>query len=174
MPGILDTALGRQAKLLACVFALENKLDTIRSAAPPYQLSDELKTNVNNYGVAIMLSINISAYKGDHDVPHNHVLNILKWYQFDLPAGIEHDYANWEKISTFSHARVKKLCYTHFSNRLRTADSNIFTLAQEIVHSTPCLVHVECNSNEKYPNLIDKHLKFIRSMAGSSASKTVK
>jgi hypothetical protein len=37
-----DTALGRQAKLLACVFVLENKLDTIWSAAPPYQLSEEL------------------------------------------------------------------------------------------------------------------------------------
>jgi hypothetical protein len=37
----LDTALGRQAKLLARVFALENKLDTIWSAAPPYQLSDD-------------------------------------------------------------------------------------------------------------------------------------
>ena len=45
----LDTVLGRQAKLLACVFALENKLDTIRSAAPPYQLSDsdELKVCIN-------------------------------------------------------------------------------------------------------------------------------
>ena len=38
-----DTPLGRQAKLFACILALENKLDTIRSAAPPYQLSDELK-----------------------------------------------------------------------------------------------------------------------------------
>jgi hypothetical protein len=38
-----DTALGRQAKLFACVLALDSKLNTIRSAAPPYQLSDELK-----------------------------------------------------------------------------------------------------------------------------------
>ena len=42
--------------------------------------------------------------------------DILKRYRFDLPAGIEHDYANWEKISTFvgysltqSRSRVKKL-----------------------------------------------------------------
>jgi len=77
-----------------------------------------------------MLSVNVSAYKGD--VPRNHVLvcilviictsritslqDILKKYRFDLPAGIEHDYANWEKISTFvgysltqTRARVKKL-----------------------------------------------------------------
>ena len=77
-----------------------------------------------------MLSINVSAYKGN--VPHNHVLvhilfivwtsqltflqDILKKYHFDLPVGIEHDYANWEKISMFvgylltqTCARVKKL-----------------------------------------------------------------
>jgi hypothetical protein len=77
-----------------------------------------------------MLSINISAYKGD--IPRNHVLvctlfssmiqisksvqDILKRYRFDLPVGIEHDYANWEKISTYvgytltqNRAKVKKL-----------------------------------------------------------------
>ena len=77
-----------------------------------------------------MLSINVSAYKGD--IPRNHVLvrilfiiwtyqlnflqDILKKYRFDLPSGIEHDYANWEKISTFvgysltqTRSRVKKL-----------------------------------------------------------------
>jgi len=77
-----------------------------------------------------MLSVNISAYKGD--IPRNHVLvsclnsppaypltlcmqDILKRYRFDLPAGIEHDLANWEKISVFvgytltqARARVKK------------------------------------------------------------------
>jgi hypothetical protein len=41
--------------------------------------------------------------------------DILKKYRFDLPLGIEHDYANWEKISIFvgysltqSRAKVKK------------------------------------------------------------------
>ena len=77
-----------------------------------------------------MLSVNISAYKGD--IPRNHVLvsclnsalayplnwcmqDILKRYRFDLPPGIEHDLANWEKISVFvgytltqARARVKK------------------------------------------------------------------
>ena len=41
-----DTALGRQAKLYACILSLENKVDAFRSAAPPYQLSDELKVCV--------------------------------------------------------------------------------------------------------------------------------
>lgn len=42
-----DTALGRQAKLFTCILSLENKIDTFRSAVPPYQLSDELKVYVD-------------------------------------------------------------------------------------------------------------------------------
>jgi hypothetical protein len=38
-----DTALGRQAKLFVCLLSVENKIDTFRSATPPYQVSDELK-----------------------------------------------------------------------------------------------------------------------------------
>lgn len=87
------------------------------------------KTNINSYAIAVMLSVNISAYKGD--IPRNHVLvrilhivwtlwltsiqDILKRYRFDLPVGIEHDYANWEKISIFvgyvltqNRSRLKK------------------------------------------------------------------
>lgn len=182
---LLDTALGRQTKLFVSVLSLENKVDAFRSAAPPYQLSDELKTNISNYGVAVMLSINISAYKGN--IPRNHVLDILKQYRFDLPAGIEHDYANWEKISTFvgysltqARARVKKLIRESIKS-----NTNIFSLAQLIVHSTPCrttvqlcarvalmrAIHAECSGSEKYWNLIDARLEFIRSRAGGSLPK---
>ena len=42
-----DTALGRQAKLFACIMSLENKVDVFRSAALPYQLSDELKACIS-------------------------------------------------------------------------------------------------------------------------------
>jgi len=38
-----ETALGRQAKLFVCLLSVENKIDAFRSAAPPYQVSDELK-----------------------------------------------------------------------------------------------------------------------------------
>ena len=61
-----------------------------RSAAPPYQVSEELKvcfvlmrtlmdalngskqTNINNYALAVLLSVNTSAYKGN--IPRNHIL----------------------------------------------------------------------------------------------------
>jgi hypothetical protein len=44
------------------------------------------------------------------------IQEILKRYRFDLLPGIEHDYANWEKISTFvgysltqCRSRLKKM-----------------------------------------------------------------
>ncbi|KJA14957.1 hypothetical protein HYPSUDRAFT_149710, partial [Hypholoma sublateritium FD-334 SS-4] len=174
--------------LFVCMLSVENKIDAFRSAAPPYQLSEELKTNINNYSVAVMLSVNVSAYKGG--VPRNHVLDILKRYRFDLPPGIEHDLANWEKISAYvsyaltqTRSKVKKAIRESIK-----ANTNIFTLSQAIVQSTPCrttvqlcarvalmrAIHEECNGGEKYWNLIDARLEFIRSRAGSSASKMAK
>ena len=84
--------------------------------------------------------------------------DILKKYHFDLPAGIEHNYSNWEKIMTFvsysvtqTQARVKKLiCMiikiiknknAHSFSQIWdsiTQNTNIFALAQVIVHRTPC------------------------------------
>lgn len=38
-----DSALGRQARLFTCLLSVENKVDAFKSAAPPYQVSEELK-----------------------------------------------------------------------------------------------------------------------------------
>ncbi|KJA14234.1 hypothetical protein HYPSUDRAFT_208899 [Hypholoma sublateritium FD-334 SS-4] len=156
-----DTVLGRQAKLFIGMMSLENKVDAFRSATPPYQLSEELKVNITNYGMAVMLSINIM--------------------------GIEHDYANWEKISAYvsfsltqNRSKVKKAIKASI-----VSDTNIFALAQSIVSSTPCRptvqlcarvalmrsVFVECRGSEKYWNLIDSRLEFIRSKSDGSAVK---
>ncbi|KAF8220790.1 hypothetical protein L208DRAFT_1426818 [Tricholoma matsutake] len=116
-----DTALEWQAKLFACI-------------------------NINNYGVAVMLSVNISTYKGD--ILCNHV-------------PIKDSIVN---------------------------NTDIFTLAQVIVHGMPChtmvqlcthialkvVVYIECSSSEKYWNWINMCLEFICSKAGSSTSKTSK
>jgi hypothetical protein len=85
-----DTAPGRQAKLFITILSLESKVDVLRSAAPPYQVSEELKvcfvlmrtlmhvlngskqTNINNYALAVLLSVNVSAYKGN--IPRNYIL----------------------------------------------------------------------------------------------------
>ncbi|KJA18026.1 hypothetical protein HYPSUDRAFT_205753 [Hypholoma sublateritium FD-334 SS-4] len=69
---LLDSALGRQARIFVCLLSIENKIEAFQSATPPYQVSEELKTNINNYAVAVLLSVEISAYKGD--IPRNHIL----------------------------------------------------------------------------------------------------
>lgn len=38
-----ESAAGRQARLYIAILSIENKIDTFRSAAPPYQVSEELK-----------------------------------------------------------------------------------------------------------------------------------
>lgn len=48
-----DTALGRQAKLFTCLLSIENKVDSFRSATPPYQLSEELKVSMISYLVLV-------------------------------------------------------------------------------------------------------------------------
>ena len=37
-----------------------------------------MKTNINNYAVAVLLSVNISAYKGN--IPRNHILVCILTY----------------------------------------------------------------------------------------------
>ncbi|KAF8950771.1 hypothetical protein BDZ97DRAFT_1686722, partial [Flammula alnicola] len=172
--------LGRQAKLLICLLSVENKVDSFQSAAPPFQVSEELKTNINNYALAVLLSVKISAYKGN--IPRNHILNIISKYRFDLPPRIEHDYASWEKIKTQVSYALTQL-QSKIKKIVRDAPSiisnqNIFSLAQQIVKDTPCRptrkVHRECGGSDRYWNLIDDRLEFIRKTADSSASKVTK
>lgn len=102
-----------------------------------------------------MLSVNVSAYKGN--IPRNHVLvripfiiwtyqltflqDILKKYRFDLPTGIEHDYSNWEKISAYvsysltqTRARVKKLVCVSMLTLFPVAQLQIIFISDQRQH----------------------------------------
>ena len=136
-----ESAVGHQARLYITILLIENKIDTFWLAVPPYQVSEELKvcnhwfnitlplrqssqTNINNYGLAVLLSINISAYKGN--IPSNMFLfvlpccrsrflltsiqDILKWFWFNLLVGIKHDYAIWEKVTTAISYSLTQTC----------------------------------------------------------------
>jgi hypothetical protein len=60
--------------------------------------------------------------------------DILKRYRFDLPAGIEHDLANWEKIGVFvsytltqARARVKKAV----QNLIKSVKRNVVIISTD-------------------------------------------
>ncbi|KIJ90086.1 hypothetical protein K443DRAFT_576202 [Laccaria amethystina LaAM-08-1] len=132
---LVDSPLGRQAKMFTCLISLENQINAFQSAAAPFQVSDELKTNITNYALAVLLSVKISAYKGN--IPRNHILDIIRKFRFDLPVGIEHDYASWEKIKrevsyalTQLRAKVKKII-----DKSIASNQNIFGLSQQIVQA---------------------------------------
>ncbi|KAL0570870.1 hypothetical protein V5O48_011095 [Marasmius crinis-equi] len=88
----------QRGKLYVECFAVQNMVETIVVAQPPYAVSKELKTNIDNYAWAILLSPTLRTYKGA--VPKEHLLAIVKKFRFDLPPGIEHNTASWEKVST--------------------------------------------------------------------------
>ncbi|KIM81305.1 hypothetical protein PILCRDRAFT_8963 [Piloderma croceum F 1598] len=69
------------------------------AAAPDWELSGGLQTNIVSYVVANMLSSSLHAYKGEG--PINHVLNILKRNCLDMPPGIEYNAAKWKKVVSF-------------------------------------------------------------------------
>ncbi|PPQ96650.1 hypothetical protein CVT26_010632 [Gymnopilus dilepis] len=188
---LLDSDLGRMAKLYTVVLAVSNQIAAQQSALPPWTLSDDLKTNINKYALAVMLSVKIAAYKGQ--VPANNVLAILKRLRFDLPVGIEHDYANWEKVTTFvsdALTQIRSKMKKQIRDSVQPANNtNIYRLTQALASCLPnarptvqlCArvalmrsVYVASGGGEKYWNAIDNRLKFIRETAGGSPSRVAK
>ncbi|PPQ78597.1 hypothetical protein CVT26_005315 [Gymnopilus dilepis] len=186
---LLDSDIGRLARVYTLLLAVENQILAQQSAAPPWTLSDDLKTNINKYALAVMLSVKIAAYKGQ--VPANNILEILRRFRFDLPPGIEHDYANWEKVTTQVsdtltqiRAKMKKQIRESIAN-----NTNIYRLTQAMASGLPnarptvqlCArialmrcIYVTSGGGEKYWNAIDKRLKFIRDRSGGEASRVAK
>ncbi|KAJ6584220.1 hypothetical protein B0H10DRAFT_2198115 [Mycena sp. CBHHK59/15] len=93
-----DPASLREAKHF--LLHVDNLINQIVIATAPYEVSASLEEqfdkNISNYAGAILLLRKISIYKGA--IPTNILLAILKKHRFDLPAGIEHNPANWAKV----------------------------------------------------------------------------
>jgi hypothetical protein len=58
-----DTPLGRQAKLFASIMSIDNKIDAFQSAAPPYQLSEELKVCPLIFSLMLSLDSSIDEHQ---------------------------------------------------------------------------------------------------------------
>ncbi|KAK1221491.1 hypothetical protein PQX77_015697 [Marasmius sp. AFHP31] len=87
----------QRAKLYVEALATQNLVDNIITQQPAYTVSKDLKKNIDSYAWAIILSTTIRTYKGSG--PVEHLSTILKRLRFDMPAGIEHNPANWEKVT---------------------------------------------------------------------------
>ncbi|KAJ6623229.1 hypothetical protein B0H10DRAFT_2213617 [Mycena sp. CBHHK59/15] len=191
-----DPPAFRHAKIMANLFHVANQLSAIVTAQPTFEVSSHLEKNISNYAVAVLLSSKISAYKGS--IPINTLLDILKKFRFDLPAGIENNPADYGKVvavvqDAFTQLRSKFKKALSASVRTNKADKtiapgpehqNIFKLTQIFVDGTRCTVTVELcarvalmravflqDSGPKYWDKLDASLASIRSEAKGDAKK---
>ncbi|KAJ7143642.1 hypothetical protein C8R46DRAFT_1360444 [Mycena filopes] len=189
----------RHAKLMVNLLHLSNQIQGIVTAQPAYEVSANLEKNLINYGVAVLLSSKISAYKGA--IPTNILLDIVKKNRFDLPPGIESIPADFAKvvaavqeILTQLRAKFKKALAA--SMKTSKTDKtiapgpdhqNIFKLTQVFVDGTQCKVTVELcarvalmrsvflqDSGPKFWDKLDSSLAAIRAQAQGNSKKITK
>ncbi|KAJ6524032.1 hypothetical protein B0H19DRAFT_1254191 [Mycena capillaripes] len=144
----------REAKLFVQNLYFENLVNKIIVSAPPWEVSDNLHKNIYSYGAAALLSALLPAYKGN--IPKNILFAILKKHRFDLPAGIEHNPANWAKVRTAVEgaltqlrSKFKKLITKSVQKSPKdkallpkSQRKSIFALTQIMVEKTECDVNV--------------------------------
>ncbi|KAJ6613711.1 hypothetical protein B0H10DRAFT_1951340 [Mycena sp. CBHHK59/15] len=147
------------AKIFISILCLQNDLQKIVAAAPPYSVSAELKASFHppdplyneysklRYGCTPVPKVGM--YKGN--MPVQHVLDILKKHRFDMPPGFENNPADLNKVigaiqDAFTQARshLKKLLFASVRvmwdrvtiNLPATDHQNLFALAQAFVEGT--------------------------------------
>ncbi|KAJ6631921.1 hypothetical protein B0H10DRAFT_2182937 [Mycena sp. CBHHK59/15] len=145
----------REVKLLVHLMVVENQIEKIITATAPYQVTADLDKNIENHAATVLLSSKIRTYKGS--TPTNILLEILKKHRFDIPAGIEHNPADFSKVIvavqdalTQKRSKFEKLIIyslkphdTRSVENAAAADQlNIFQLAQAFVDGTRCSVNV--------------------------------
>ncbi|KAJ6611591.1 hypothetical protein B0H10DRAFT_2192837 [Mycena sp. CBHHK59/15] len=155
-----DPASLCEAKLFVDLLHVDNLINQIVIATAPYEVSASLEKNISNYAAAGLLPSKISTYKAAN--PTNILLAILKKHHFDLPAGIEHNPADWAKVVaaaqdalTQKRAKFKKaarlLSFCLPILKIEKSDKkyapgpkrqNIFNLTQVFVDGTQCTVNV--------------------------------
>ncbi|KAJ6629916.1 hypothetical protein B0H10DRAFT_1775444, partial [Mycena sp. CBHHK59/15] len=190
----------REVKLLVHLMVVENQIEKIITATAPYQVTADIDKNIQNYAAAVLLSSKIRTYKGS--TPTNILLEILKKHRFDLPAGIEHNPADFSKVIvavqdalTQKRSKFKKLIIyslkphdTRSVENAAAADQlNIFQLAQAFVDGTRCSVNVPLcarvammrkvylkEPGQKFWDKVDTNLAAIRKQANGDSKKIAK
>ncbi|KAJ7504450.1 hypothetical protein B0H11DRAFT_2187375 [Mycena galericulata] len=185
----------REAKAYAQNLHVENLINKIVVATPPWQVSDDLNKNIYSYAAAILLSVKLSAYKGS--IPKNILFAILKKHRFDLPSGIEHNPANRSKVTkavqeAFTQLRSK--FKKSISGSIKSGPTakellpkkerkNVFELTQIMVQNTQCEVNVHLcarvgfmtfikDPSSTYWTTVDKELAKIRKKAKGDTARS--
>ncbi|KAJ6529325.1 hypothetical protein B0H19DRAFT_968452, partial [Mycena capillaripes] len=157
---------------------VSNQLAAIVTAQPGFEVSSHFEKSISNYAAAIFLSSKISAYKGS--IPTNTLLNIVRKFRFDLPAGIENNPADYAKViaavqEAFPQLRSKFKKATNKTDKTIAPGpehQNIFKLTQIFVDGTQCTCSVFLrDSGPKFWDKLDKSLAAIRSQAKGDAKK---
>ncbi|KAJ7275679.1 hypothetical protein C8J57DRAFT_1504981 [Mycena rebaudengoi] len=189
----------REAKSYVQSLHIENMINKIIVATPPWTPSDDLLKNIYSYATAILLSTKLCAYKGN--TPKNILHTILKKHRFDLPPGIEHDAAKWGKVKaavqgafTQLRSKFKKSIGASFKAQKKAKKSapksqqqNIFDLTQAMVEGTQCEVNILLcarvsfmrksflkNSSSKFWDTVDEDLAKIRKKANGDSKQIIR
>ncbi|KAF7372531.1 hypothetical protein MVEN_00115300 [Mycena venus] len=153
---------------------------------PSYKVSADLNTNVAKYAIAILLSSNITTYKGD--AMTDALMVVVKKLRFDLPPGLENIPTDWAKVvgagkyaPTQRRSKVKKVVRASLKPNEdgvyapSVEHQNIYDLAQVVIKDTQC----ERNVYMKHPgnnfwDKLDDRLSQIRNAAKGDKKKIVR
>ncbi|KAJ6615973.1 hypothetical protein B0H10DRAFT_1737180, partial [Mycena sp. CBHHK59/15] len=163
-----------EAKLLVNLMVVENQIAKIVTATAPYQVLASLEKNIQNYAAAVLLSSKISTYKGA--APQTSSLyEILLKHRFDLPAGIEHNPADFSKvIACAQEALTQKRSKFKKAVRDLFFYQNIFELVHAFVDGTKCSVTHKVylkDPGQKFWDKVDSNLSAIRKQANGDSKK---
>ncbi|KAF7328117.1 hypothetical protein MVEN_02568700 [Mycena venus] len=185
-----DPASIREVKLLVNLMVVQSQIDKIITTTAP--------KNIDHSAAAVLLSSKIRTYKGT--TPTNIVVEILKKYRFDLPAGIEHNPADFSKVIgaiqealTQKRSKFKKLIihspHDHKSveNAPKANQLNIFQLTTAFVDGTRCSISVPVCARvarmrkvylkepaKRFWDAVDEDLVKIRKKADGDSKKIIR
>ncbi|KAF8879346.1 hypothetical protein CPB85DRAFT_1443188 [Mucidula mucida] len=132
------------AKTFALLHSVFNKVEEIVVATPAFEVSDDLRKNINSYSVAMLLSSHIASYKGAPAT--DSLLKLLLRLPLGIPAGITANAADYNRLQsavsdalTQTRATFKK----HLAIRRKGGpEPDIFTLARTFIKNTKCELSV--------------------------------
>jgi len=86
---VKSSSLFRDAQIFVQQCALDNKLDSLLSATPPFTISAPLHLNMKSFIIAVLLSVKLAAYTGN--IPRDHVLALIMRDRLHPPPNFDRD-----------------------------------------------------------------------------------